>query len=455
MSLFDLSPSAIVLLLLILLSSLVVGGFFGYAAARRRGTGRNGERGRAGRGGAGGSNGSEADQLLAIYSLTTTLSASLNYERVLDTSLDLTQTALSEPGRPVENLVGAVLLFDGDEFTVGSARGFTRPDFNARLPGTTGLMGRTIHQGVPQVAGDISDDPELNRIWALRYCKSVYCFPLRTGIDVYGVLVFGHPEPGFFTTSRQEILEIIGRHATIAIQNAQLYQDLELEKERMMEIQEEARKKLARDLHDGPTQSVAAIAMRVNFTRRLMERNLEAAVDELEKIEGMARQTTKEIRHMLFTLRPLILESQGLIAALESMAEKVEETYNQRVTVDADPALANDLEMSRQAVIFYIAEEAVNNARKHAQAANIWIRLHPSEDEVALLVIEDDGVGFNVGRVDDSYELRGSLGMVNMKERAELINGILNIQSSEGQGTIIQVWIPLTEAAGDQIRYGV
>jgi signal transduction histidine kinase len=195
--------------------------------------------------------------------------------------------------------------------------------------------------------------------------------------------------------------------------------------------------------------------MRINFTRRLIERNLQAAIEELQKIEGMARQTTKEIRHMLFTLRPLILESQGLIAALESMAEKVQETYKQEVSVEADPALAGDLEMSRQAVIFYIAEEAVNNARKHAQASHIWIRLHLSDEQVALLEIGDDGVGFNVGRVDESYELRGSLGMVNMRERAELINGVLNIHSSEGQGTIIQLWIPLTEEAGDRIRYGV
>jgi signal transduction histidine kinase len=452
--LLNLSSSSLAVLILVFLASLALGGVIGYWFASRQGVLESGRR--SGRGG-GRKNprGSEADRLLAIYDLTTTLSASLNYERVLDSALDITQRALLEPDLPTDLLVGAVLLFNGTDFSIGSARRFTRADFHARLPGMTGLLGHTIHQGIPQVAGGIAQDPELSRIWALRSCQSVYCFPLRTGIDVYGILLFGHPEPDFFTDERQGILEIIGRHATIAIQNARLYQELELEKERMMEIQEEARKKLARDLHDGPTQSVAAIAMRINFTRRLMDRNLQGAVEELQKIEVMARQTTKEIRHMLFTLRPLILESQGLIAALESMAEKVEETYKQEVNVEADTALAGELEMSRQAVIFYIVEEAVNNARKHAQASHIWIRLRMSDDEVALLEIEDDGVGFNVGQVDDSYELRGSLGMVNMRERAELINGVLNIHSAEGQGTIIQLWIPLTEEAGDRIRYGV
>jgi signal transduction histidine kinase len=362
-------------------------------------------------------------------------------------------TALADPNNPADHVVSAVYLFHEDDLVVGSARRYTRPDMRIALPGNTGLIGRTLHNGIAQAATAISQDPELSRIIALRACNAAYCFPLRGGIDIFGVLLFAHPDQGYFTPDRCEILEIIGKQAMIAIQNARLYQDLELEKERMMEIQEEARKKLARDLHDGPTQSVAAIAMRINFARRLMERNRQATVDELYKIENLARQTTKEIRHMLFTLRPLILESQGLTAALESMAEKIGETYGQNVIVEANPDIIEELEMGKQAVVFYIAEEAVNNARKHAQAANIWIRIKATRDEVAVLEIEDDGVGFNVGEVDATYERRGSLGMVNMRERAELINGVLSISSTEGKGTLIKVWVPLTEEAGDRIRY--
>ena len=153
------------------------------------------------------------------------------------------------------------------------------------------------------------------------------------------MLLYAHPNEKYFTPERREIFDIIGNQAVVAIQNARLYRDLELEKERMMEIQEEARKKLARDLHDGPTQSVSALAMRANYVRRLMDRDPKVAAEELYKIEDMARQTTKEIRHMLFTLRPLVLESQGLIAALESMAEKMRDTYEQEVIIDADPGI--------------------------------------------------------------------------------------------------------------------
>ena len=254
---------------------------------------------------------------------------------------------------------------------------------------------------------------------------------------------------------RREVLEIVGNQSVIAIQNARLYQDLEQEKERMMEIQEEARKKMARDLHDGPTQSVSAIAMRVNFARRLLERDEKAAAEELYKIEDLARRTTKEIRHMLFTLRPLVLESQGLTAALESMAEKMRETYDQNVIIEADPRVVDALEMGKQAVVFYIAEEAVNNARKHAEAEHIWVRLKMVREGLCHLDIEDDGVGFDAGAVAMSYESRGSLGMVNMRERTDLVNGILRIDSAIERGTRIQVIIPLSEEAADRIRHGL
>ncbi len=442
----NLPSSAMVLIAVIGLACLAIGGFLGYYGFRWL-AGRRDQRSR--RAWAGTMN----ERMQAIYNLTSTLSSTLNYQRVLENALDMSITALADPDNPADHVVSAVYLFEEDELVVGSARRYTRPDLRITLPGVSGLIGRTIHNGIAQVATSISQDPELSRIIALRACNAAYCFPLRGGIDIFGLLLFAHPDQGYFKPDRTEILEVIGKQAMIAIQNARLYQELELEKERMMEIQEEARKKLARDLHDGPTQSVAAIAMRINFARRLMERNRQATIDELYKIENLARQTTKEIRHMLFTLRPLILESQGLTAALESMAEKIGETYGQNVIVEANPDIIEELEMGKQAVVFYIAEEAVNNARKHAQAANIWVRIKATRDEVVLLEIEDDGVGFNVGEVDATYERRGSLGMVNMRERAELINGILNISSTEGKGTLIKVWVPLTEEASDRIRY--
>jgi signal transduction histidine kinase len=312
-----------------------------------------------------------------------------------------------------------------------------------------------VEEGEPVLSAEPAADPELGRVVAISQCKSLYCFPLRSGFNVYGAMVFGHTSANYFNRERCDILGIVGRQAVIAIQNARLYQDLADEKERMTEVQEEARKKLARDLHDGPTQSVAAMAMRVNLARRMIDRDTDAAKEELEKIEDLARRTTKEIRHMLFTLRPLVLESQGIKAALQAIADKSKETYGQEVVIQVDETLAEQIEMGKAGVIFYLAEEAVNNARKHAQAPHIWVRLRPlpKQPEIAFLEIADDGVGFDVKAVHQSYDKRGSLGMINLRERTELVNGILHLDSAPGRGTRVQVFIPLSEEAADALHH--
>ncbi len=388
-----------------------------------------------------------------IYQLSTDLSNTLNYEKLLDTALDLSAAALTQGNEASSPLVSAVLLFDQNELIIQAARRFTNADLRTTFPGAKGLLGQAINQGEATRTQEIAQDPEISRVVSIRSCKSAYCIPLRSGLDVYGVLLFAHPDKDFFAQEACEILDIMAVQAMNAIQNARLYQDLAQEKERIAETQEETRRKLARDLHDGPTQSVAAIAMRVNFARRLIERNPKEASEELFKIEELARKTTKEIRHMLFTLRPLVLESKGLHAALEAMADKMQETFGQEVLIEVNDNIVAQLDMGKQGVIFNVIDEAVNNARKHAQAPHIWVRLKPSQSGLALLEIRDDGVGFDVEKMRSSYETRGSLGMINLKERSELINGVLQLQSKPGVGTRVQVYIPLTEEAAELILH--
>jgi signal transduction histidine kinase len=402
----------------------------------------------------------DANRMREVYQLLSNLTSTLNYQRVLEAALDMGLKALATSNIPEDRLVGSVLLFssgnDGDpDLYFGASRRLTPADLKQTFPAQRGILKEVVDEGGAIFAQNPSQDPELGRIMALQGCASLYCIPLRQGIDTYGVMFFAHPQADFFHPTHREVLNIIAKQAVISIQNARLYQDLSLEKERMTEIQEEGRKKLARDLHDGPTQSIAAIAMRVNFARRLMERDQGAAADELFKIEDLARRTTKEIRHMLFTLRPLVLETQGLSAAVDAMAEKMYESYKQTVIPKLDPEIVDQFEMDKQGIIFYIIEEAVNNARKHAEAEHIYVRLRPIQEDLALLEIQDDGQGFDVKLVTASYEHRGSLGMLNLRERTELVNGVINIDSTPGVGTQIQVAIPLTEEAVDRIRHSV
>ena len=228
----------------------------------------------------------------------------------------------------------------------------------------------------------------------------------------------------------------------IELMDSSPVQDLEIEKQRLLAIQEEVRKKLARDLHDGPTQSVAALALRVNIARRTLEKDGQTAVEELVKVEELARRTTKDIRHVLFLLRPMVFESQGLVSALESLATMMGDAYQVKISFQADPNAASSLDTSEQTLLFYLTEEAVNIARKYAGASNIWVRLREADRKSTLLEVEDDGESL----VDRNAlsENGVSLGQIleEMCKRAALIAGSLDYQAGPGRGNHLDLFIP-------------
>jgi signal transduction histidine kinase len=396
----------------------------------------------------------ERDRMRALFAMIETFSSTLNYQTVLETALETAISALDSLGGSADEMVGAVLLFGGQRLQVTASRRFAACDLPKTLAGDAGVVSEALHKGEMQLLSDPSSDSELGELATMQNQKVALCMPLIRGMNAFGVMLFGHKDDNFFTAERTETLQMLGNQVVISLQNARLYQDLAHEKERIVQSQEEAQKKLARDLHDGPTQSVAAIAMRISIARRMLERSPGEASEELSKIEDLARRTSQEIRHMLFTLRPLVLESEGLVAALKMMADKMHELYQQTVVIDVEPGVILQLESSRQTVIFYLTEEAVNNARKHAQATEIRVRLIcvPKIEDVAMLEIADNGVGFDLESVMNTYDRRGSLGMINLRERADQINGLLKIDSTPGNGTRIRVFVPLTEEAADRLH---
>lgn|GEM_PF-172617 len=422
----------------------------------------------------------ERDRLRSLFQMVETFSATLNYTTVLETALEMaitaagggdeaasSETAGAQDSSPAGisgsgTMIGAVLLFgDSGLLEVRAGRGLAMQDHSVKLTGETGVLRETLKAGEAVLVENPGQDDELGKMVALQARSIALCLPLIRGVNAYGIMLFAHENANFFTDERVETLQMLCNQAIIAIQNSRLYQELAHEKERLVQSQEEAQKKLARDLHDGPTQSISAVAMRISIVRKVLEKAplvppVIEALRELEKIENLARQTTQEIRHMLFTMRPLVLESEGIIAALETMADKMFELYKQLVVIEADPAAADRLDPSRQTVVFSLAEEAVNNARKHAQAREIRVRIRFPGDErdIVLLEIIDNGCGFDVQSVMSSYERRGSLGMVNLQERAELVDGLLKIDSVPGKGTRVRVFLPLTDEAADRLHRG-
>jgi signal transduction histidine kinase len=226
--------------------------------------------------------------------------------------------------------------------------------------------------------------------------------------------------------------------------SAALQQQEREERAHIIAVAEGPRKRLARDLHDGPTQSIAAIAMRLNYLRMSLDReqDLRQTAEELMRIEELARRATKETRHLLFTLRPLILETEGLLAALEQYVSKLAETDPTPIHLEATPEVEQALGQDAQGLIFYIIDEAIRNARTYAKPGNIWVRLYV-QDTTFVAEVEDDGVGFDMDTVQARYDQRHALGMINMYERAELIGGTLTIASAPGKGTLITLTVSL------------
>ncbi|HIP88069.1 MAG TPA: GAF domain-containing protein [Anaerolineales bacterium] len=383
-----------------------------------------------------------------IFELASTLSATLNYQKVLEAMLDVGEIGLQELGRRAVSQVSIVFLFDKQQqLRVVASRRLSPRDERLVIPGQRGVVAQALMTAEPALSRNPGRDPELGQFIAMNRCQEAVAVPLRAGFEDFGVVVFGSPTPGLYTPDYQDLLVAMCNQAVVALQNARLYQDLMEEKERIVAVEEDARKKLARDLHDGPTQSIAAIAMRLNYVRKMMETNPEQAMQELTRLEQLARQTTKEIRHMLFTLRPLILETQGLRAALAQYIAKRAETDPLPVHLEAPEGVDERLNKDAQGVIFYIIEEAISNARKHAQAENVWVRLRV-EDNTFIAEVEDDGRGFDLDTVLADYTSRGSLGMTNMFERAELVGGQLDIQTAPGRGTRVILTVPLERQSG-------
>lgn len=377
----------------------------------------------------------------SLQAMASVMRATLSFERVMEEALNVCSLSIEEMGVPANSLVGAVFLFEGKNLKPVAARRFTKIDANRGIAGKRGIVGSALSEAEITTTNSPRQDPELKTFIAFQNCLTAACIPLRFGFQIFGAIVIGSDTAITFEQPQFDLFNAVADQAVIALQNAQLYQNLAAEKQRIIEADEDARKELARDLHDGPTQTIAAIAMRINFIRSLLTKNPKQALSELEKVEELAKQTSNEIRGMLFTLRPLVLETHGLSAAVDTVMARIKETDNLNMEFIGSE-FGDLLNEPAQGVVFSIVEEALGNARKYAKANLIQVRFW-QEDNLFVALVQDDGVGFDVQNVNEDYSTRGSLGMVNMRERAERIDGSLRLESKLGHGTSITLVVPL------------
>lgn len=317
-----------------------------------------------------------------------------------------------------------------------------------RLKIGEGISGWVAQTGEPALVNDVQNDPRFSREADADtgfHTESLLCVPLEFQGRLLGVLtVVNKTDPAGFEPKDLKWLKALAALAAVAIENSRLYNRLREERDRVLIAQEELRKKLARDLHDGPTQTVSNIVMQIEFLKKVLEKEPEKVTAELDHLIRSGQQAVHEMRTMLFDLRPLVLETQGLPAALQLFTERHQAEGRARLHLHLDESVGR-YPAQVEGAVFSIVQEAVNNALKHAQAQNIWIRLG-EKGETLVVEVEDDGVGFSLETVLQAYENRERFGLLSMRERAEILGGELTIISAPGQGTTVMLRIPIEHA---------
>lgn len=251
---------------------------------------------------------------------------------------------------------------------------------------------------------------------------------------VVGLLIVFSPISQTFSEVEIALLDSVADQMGVIVENGYLHQQAE-----QVAVLEE-RNRLARDLHDSVTQSLYSLNLFAEAGLRLIDsKNKERLRHCLQQLHDTSLASLREMRLLVYELRPEALEEEGLVGALQQRLDAVEG----RANVNANLYVEGDVEALPDEVeehLYRIAQEALNNALKHASASMLTVRIRAEEDQV-VLVIEDDGVGFDVESADQS----SGIGLESMEERADEIEGELFVESAENEGTTIRVVVDLDE----------
>lgn len=204
--------------------------------------------------------------------------------------------------------------------------------------------------------------------------------------------------------------------------------------------QEEERRRLARELHDDTTQSLIALAQRIEMAQKALARDPALAGSRLAELKEMATGILQDIRRFTRDLRPTYLEDLGLLPALEMLLRELDQPGDLQATFEATGAIRR-LPLDLELTAFRIAQEALNNAARHSQASHVHLGLGFAESGLTIYV-EDDGVGFTAPERPWELARRGHFGLMGMQERALMFGGHLSVQSSPGKGAKVTAFLP-------------
>jgi signal transduction histidine kinase len=276
--------------------------------------------------------------------------------------------------------------------------------------------------------------------------------PILVNDKAIGVLALARSSFASFNAEHVKLAEVVIAQAAMAVQNAWLFEQVRAGHERLqslsrrlVEVQESERRYIARELHDEASQSLTAL----KFGLRLLEQEVtqpEAFTMRMAELKTLTEQVLEELHRLAMDLRPASLDYLGLEVALEQLVKDLGERYrlNMRFKVSGfgeQVRLPDYVETN----VYRIVQEALTNAVRHANASNIDVILECRDGEV-IVIIEDDGIGFETSQMRKS----GHLGLLGMQERAQMMAGTLQVESKPGGGTTIVVEIPYVDSHIDR-----
>jgi signal transduction histidine kinase len=368
-------------------------------------------------------------ELAALNAIAGVVSRSLHLEDILKSALEKTLEVM-------EIEAGGIYLLDEKEKVLNlAARYGFDPEFSAEIDGLhvgEGFSGRVVETGQPLVVSDVAADPRLTRLAVGQEgLRSLVSVPLSSKGKVLGALFAITHTYREFSEQDVQLFTSIGQQIGVAVDNARLYEQAQ----QVATLEE--RQRLARELHDSVTQELYGITMYAEATARLLAANETGlAAEHLRDLRDTAQEALREMRLLIFELRPPLLDREGLIAALEARLETVEGRSGLQTEFHVEGI--DRLPLPLEEGLYRIAQEALNNALRHAQARCIRVCLCGHADRIALEVA-DDGVGFDPATAQEG----GGLGLAGMRERTDRLGGRLTLTSRPGQGTQVKVEVNL------------
>jgi signal transduction histidine kinase len=377
------------------------------------------------------------EELAALLSVGQAAASSIDLapmlERALDAIIAVTSTEVAE----------VWLLSDEGELTLERTRGAAEESFQGArtLRIGEGLPGQAVLADSVVAVHDLSNDPRFAREEAARLGFKTFCaLPLRRGSRTVGVLaVAARSGEALCSTSELRLLEGIGEHVAMAIENARLH-------EQVLDVAVlEERERISRELHDGLGQVLGYINTQALAIRRLLRSGrTEEATREVIAIENAAKELYTDVRESILGLRISLAAQGGFVPALRTYLARYGEMTGVGVRLEVPDGPAPRLPASIEIQLLRIVQEALTNVRKHARTTRASVSLAYTDDGLTLTVA-DDGRGF-----DPALSVRRGwprFGLQTMRERAEAIGGTFEIVSERAYGTMAMVRVPFERSA--------